>query len=176
MSTNTAGQTRRLWHHGSVGPASSQCTYTILVSRTMVHLIICSTRKRCTSTRWIHSDYRFWVSFGIHLQFCLKAFWMNLSNSSHKVRRLNFLSWVASAHRFTHLLCWKFFVVIGNSISIFLYTGRSMYVYSYSSLSSELIRRGATLLTTVFGGYQRRAATWWLQLGLDIGLRTRQLR
>jgi hypothetical protein len=29
---------------------------------------------------------------------------------------------------------------------------------SYSSLSSESIERGATLLTTVFGGYQQRAA------------------
>jgi hypothetical protein len=122
----------------------------VLVSITMIHLIMYSTQKRCTSMRWIHSDYRFWVSFGIHLQFRLKAFWTNLSNSSHTVRRLKF-PFMASAHRFTQLLCCKFFVsvVIDNSISISLYIGRCTYVClsSCSSLSTKSTGCGARLLT-----------------------------
>jgi hypothetical protein len=185
---SVAGQTRRLRCHGGVGPASSQCTYTVHVSITMVRLIMCSTRTRCTSTRWIHSDYRFWVSLGIHLQFCFK-FWTNLSNSSHTVRRLKFhsmSSFSASFHT-TFVLEVFFLVVIGNSIYIRLYTGNCMYVCSYLSLSSKLTGRSATLLTTVFGGYQkwaamprdrfvgfngyrRRAATWWLQLDLCLAV------
>jgi hypothetical protein len=34
VSADAAGQTRRLWRHGGIGLASSQCTYTILVSIT----------------------------------------------------------------------------------------------------------------------------------------------
>jgi hypothetical protein len=130
VSADAAKQTRRLWRHGGVGPTSSQCTYYVLVSITMVHLIVCSTRKRCTSTRWIHSNYRFWVSFGIHLQFCLKVFGTNLSNSSHTVRRLKFpfmSSFSASFHT-TFVLKVFVSVVIGNSISLSHYTGRSRYV------------------------------------------------
>jgi hypothetical protein len=73
----------------------------VLVSITMARLIMCSIRKRCTLTRWIHYDYCFWVSFSVNLQFCLKAFWSNLSNSSHTVHRLKFpftSSFTASFH------------------------------------------------------------------------------
>jgi hypothetical protein len=50
-SADAAGRTRRLQRHGGVGAAPSQCPYIVLVSITMVHLIVCSTDKKCTSTR-----------------------------------------------------------------------------------------------------------------------------
>jgi hypothetical protein len=43
VSTDAVGQTRRLQRRGGVGPASSQCTYIVLVSITIVRLIVCST-------------------------------------------------------------------------------------------------------------------------------------
>jgi hypothetical protein len=87
VSVAIGGERRR---GGTDSPATASrrsrpglCTYTVLVSITMLRLIVCSTRKRCTSTRWIHSDYRFWVSFGIHLQFRLKSFWTNFKFIAH---------------------------------------------------------------------------------------------
>jgi hypothetical protein len=121
----------------------------ILVSIIMIRLVMCSTRKRCTSISSIHSDYRFWFSFGVNLQFHLKAFWQNLSNSSHTIRRLKF----SFTSNFSASFHCKFFVliVIDNFISISLYIVR-MSVLRLQARCCRVYRpmRGTTRLTRRF--------------------------
>jgi hypothetical protein len=130
----------------------------------MVRWNMCFTWKRCTSTRWIHSDYPFRILFGVTFNFVWKRFEWFLSNSSHTVCRLKFLWWVASPHCSTQLLCCKFFVsvIIDNYISVSLYSGSCAYVCSMSSCSSLSPKSTGVAQRywlTVFGGYQRWATT-----------------
>jgi hypothetical protein len=102
------------------------------MTTTIVRWNMCSTWKRCTSTRWIHSDYPFWVSFGVTFNFVWKQFDWVLSNLSHTVRRLKFSLVSSLATLFPQLLCCKFFILVVIGKLVFMHNHDSFHYVLYT--------------------------------------------